>query len=76
MTILGESALVVVSMAHTTLSKEDKVGTSSTEAPMAQALVAQSGSKTSDAPPVDDDSKLLNFISAVPWIGCRTSLLS
>jgi hypothetical protein len=40
LTIVGESALVVVSMARTTFPKEDKVGTSSMEAPMTQALVA------------------------------------
>jgi hypothetical protein len=62
-------------MAHTTLPKEDKAGTSSAEAPMAQALVAQSGSKMPNDAPVDDDSKLLNFVAAVYWIGCRMSLL-
>jgi hypothetical protein len=51
-------------MARTTLP-EDKVGTSSAEAPMAQTLVAQSRSKTSDDAPVDDDFKLLNFVTAV-----------
>jgi hypothetical protein len=70
LTILGEIASAVVSMAHTTIPKEDKTGTSSAEAPMAQALVAQSRSKTSDDAPVDDDSKLLNFVAAVSWIGC------
>jgi hypothetical protein len=38
--MLDESVSAVVSMAHTTLPKEDKVGTSSAEAPTIQALVA------------------------------------
>jgi hypothetical protein len=63
-------------MAHTTLPKEDKTGTSSVEAPMARTLVARSRSKALDDAPVDDDSKLLNFVMAVSWIGCRMSLLS
>jgi hypothetical protein len=40
LTILRGSALVVAPMDRTTPSKEDKVGTSSAQAPMAQALVA------------------------------------
>jgi hypothetical protein len=38
--IPGGSASVVASMDRTTPPKEDKVGTSSVEAPIAQALVA------------------------------------
>jgi hypothetical protein len=74
--MLGESASVVVSVARTTLPKEDKVGTSSADAPMSQALVAQSRSKTPDDAPIDDDFELLNFVTAVSWIGCQMSLLS
>jgi hypothetical protein len=40
LTILGGSALVVAPMGRTTPSKEDKVDTSSTDVPMAHALVA------------------------------------
>jgi hypothetical protein len=40
LTIPGESAPVVAPMDRTTPAKEDKVDTSSTEVPMAQALVA------------------------------------
>jgi hypothetical protein len=56
---------VVVYVARTTLPKEDKAGTSSAEAPMAQTLVARSGSKTPDEALVDDDSELLNFVAAL-----------
>jgi hypothetical protein len=52
-------------MDRTTLPKVDKADTSSVEAPTAQALVAQSGSKASDDAPVDDDPDLLNFVTAV-----------
>jgi hypothetical protein len=52
-------------MSRTTLPKEDKVGTSSSEAPMAQALVARSGSKAPNDAPINDDPKLLNFVAAV-----------
>jgi hypothetical protein len=48
-------------MIHTTPSKEDKVDTSSTEAPMAQALVARPGSKARDDSLADDDPDLLIF---------------
>jgi hypothetical protein len=75
MTILGQSASVVVSMDHTTLPKEDKVGTSSMEAPMAQTLVTRSRSKTPNDAPIDDNFELLNFVAVVSWIGCRRSLL-
>jgi hypothetical protein len=63
-------------MARTTLPKEDKAGTSSMKAPMAQVLVARSGSKTLDDAPIDFDSELLKFVMQVSWIGCRMSLLS
>jgi hypothetical protein len=62
-------------MAHTTPPKEDKTGTSSAEDPMAQALVSQLGSKASDDALADDDSDLLNFDTAVSWIGRRTNVL-
>jgi hypothetical protein len=62
-------------MAHTTLPKEDKAGTSLVEAHMAQVLVAQMGSKMPDDAPLDGNSELLNFVAMVSWIGCRTSLL-
>jgi hypothetical protein len=38
--------------------------------------VAQLGSKALDDAPIDDDPDLLNFATAVSWIGCRTSFLS
>jgi hypothetical protein len=52
-------------MAHTTLPKEGKVGTSSTNAPMDQVLAARSGSKTLDDALVDDDFELLKFVMVV-----------
>jgi hypothetical protein len=63
-------------MARTTLPMEDKASISSAEAPMAQALVARSGSKTPDDAPIDNNSEVLNFVTTVSWIGCRTSLPS
>jgi hypothetical protein len=60
----------------TTPPKKDKAGTSSVEAPMAQALVARSRSKMLDDAPVGDDSKLPNFVAMVSQIGCRMNLLS
>jgi hypothetical protein len=48
-------------MVRTTLPKVDKVGTSSTEVPIAQALVARLESKAPDDDLVDDDPDLLNF---------------
>jgi hypothetical protein len=62
-------------MNRTTPPKVHKVDTSSAEAPMPQALVAQSRSNALDDIPVDDDPDLLNFIAVVPWIGCWTSFL-
>jgi hypothetical protein len=42
-------------MVHTTPPKEDKVDTSSVEAPIAQALQARLGSKASDDSLADND---------------------
>jgi hypothetical protein len=53
---------VVASMDRTTPSKVD---TSSAEAPKAQALVTQLGSKTPDDAPIDDYLNLLNSTTAV-----------
>jgi hypothetical protein len=60
-------------MAHTTPPKEEKLDTSSTEAPTAQALVTQLGSKASDDNPTDDEPVLLNFIVVESKIICRMS---
>jgi hypothetical protein len=73
MTILGGSAFVAVSMVRTNLPKEDKEGTSSVEAPMTQALVAQPGSKAPDDTRADDDPDLLNFGAAESETICRMS---
>jgi hypothetical protein len=75
LTTPGGSALAAESKDHTTPPKVDKADTSSAEAPTAQALVAQSGSKALYDAPIDDDPNLLNFVAAVSWIGCRTSFL-
>jgi hypothetical protein len=48
-------------MARTTLPKEDKVDTSSVEAPTFQALVARSRGKAPDDNLADNDLDLLNF---------------
>jgi hypothetical protein len=48
-------------MVRTTLSKVDKADTSSAEAPMTRALVAQPGSKASNDNLTDDDPDLLHF---------------
>jgi hypothetical protein len=61
----------VLTKVHTTMPKVDKVDTSSTEAPMAQALVARLGSKAPDDNPIDDDSILLNFTVVESWTACR-----
>jgi hypothetical protein len=55
---------------RTTLSKEDKVGTSSAEAPMAQALVARPKSQVPDDNLGDDNSDLLNFAVVGSEIAC------
>jgi hypothetical protein len=60
-------------MIRTTPPKEDKAGISSTEVPMAQALVAQPRSMASDDSLSDDDPDLLNFATAESKIVCRTS---
>jgi hypothetical protein len=64
---------VVVSTDRTTLPKEDKVVTSSTEAPRAQALVARPGSKASNDTIVDDNLDLLTFGTVESKIVCRMS---
>jgi hypothetical protein len=60
-------------MVCTTPPKEDKVGTSSMEAPMAHALVVRPGSKVPDDNLADDNPDLLNFDAAESEIVCRTS---
>jgi hypothetical protein len=60
-------------MVRTTPHKEDKVDTSSVEAPMAQALVARPRSKALDNNLVDDDLDLLSFKVAESEIICRMS---
>jgi hypothetical protein len=57
-------------MDRTTLSKVDKADISSTEAPTAQVLVTRSRSKMLDDISIDDDLDLLNFVTAVFYIGC------
>jgi hypothetical protein len=64
---------VAESIVHTNLPKVDKVGTSSTEVPMAQALVAQLGSKVTDDNLVDDNPDLLNFATRESEIICQMS---
>jgi hypothetical protein len=59
-------------MARIIPPKEDKAGTSSVEAPTAQALVARPGSKASNDNLADDDPNLLNFDMAESEIVCRT----
>jgi hypothetical protein len=49
-------------MVRTTLPKEDKVDTSSADAPTAQALATLPRSKVLDDNLADDDPNLLNFI--------------
>jgi hypothetical protein len=63
----------MVSMAHTTLSKEDKVIISSAEAPMAQTLVARSESEASNDNLGGDAPDLLNAAIVGFEITCRTS---
>jgi hypothetical protein len=60
-------------MVLTTPPKDGKVDTSSAEVPMAQSLVARSGSKASDDNLADDDLDLLNFNAAQSEIVCRMS---
>jgi hypothetical protein len=75
LTISGGSALATESMDRTTPSKVNKENTSSAEAPTTQALVARLRSKASDDAPVDNDPDLLNFVTAVFWIGCWMGFL-
>jgi hypothetical protein len=72
-TIPGGSASVVAPMDCTTPPKENKVGTSSTEAPMAQALVARLKSKTPDDNLGGDTPNLLNVAVVGFEIACRMS---
>jgi hypothetical protein len=60
-------------MARTILPKEDKAGTSSVEAPTAQALAARPGSKALDDTLAGDDLNLLNFNIAEFRIVCQMS---
>ncbi len=53
--------MAVEPMVCTTPPKEDKVDTSSVEAPTTQALVGRLGSKELDDNLVDNDLDLLNF---------------
>jgi hypothetical protein len=73
LTILGGSASVVEPMDRTTPPKEDKVGTSSAEAPTAQALVARPESKALDDDLGGDAPDLLNVAVVGSKIACRTS---
>jgi hypothetical protein len=57
-------------MVHTTSTKENKVGTSSSECPMAQALVARSRSKAPDHTLANDDPDLLTFGAVESEIVC------
>jgi hypothetical protein len=57
----------------TTPPKEDKVDTSSMEAPTARALMAQPKSKALDDNLGDDDPDLLNFVVVGSEIACRMS---
>jgi hypothetical protein len=62
-------------MVRTTAPKVDMVDISSAEAPMAQALVARSGSKPPDDAPIDGNPDILNSTAAMSWIVGWTSLL-
>jgi hypothetical protein len=58
---------------HTTLPKVDKVGTSSVEVPIAQALMARPRSKASDDDLVDDDPGFPYFVAMESKTICRMS---
>jgi hypothetical protein len=73
LTIPDERASAVVPMAHTTLPKENKVGTSSAEAPTAQALVASLGNMAPDDNLGDGDPNLLNPVVVESETVCRLS---
>jgi hypothetical protein len=60
-------------MERTTPPKEDKVATSSTEVPTAQALVARLKSKVSDDNLGEDNPDLLNIAAVGSEIACQTS---
>jgi hypothetical protein len=60
-------------MVRTTALKEDKVDTSSAEAPTTQALAAQLGSKAPDDNLADNDPILLNLDVAESEIICQMS---
>jgi hypothetical protein len=60
-------------MACTIPLKEDKVGTSSAEAPTTQALATRSGSRAPNDTLADDNLDLLNFDVAESEIVCRMS---
>jgi hypothetical protein len=61
---------VVVAMIRTTLPKEEKLGTSSAEAPTAKAMVVRPGSKALDDNLANDNPDLLNFDAAESKIIC------
>jgi hypothetical protein len=73
LTILGGGASVVAPMDRTTPPKEDKVGTSSAEAPTAHALVTQPKSEVLDDNLGGDAPNLLNAAVVGSKIACRTS---
>jgi hypothetical protein len=73
LTISGGSASVVAQMDSTTSPKEDKVETSSTEAPTAQALVARLKSESSNDNLGGDAPDLLNATVVGSKIACRMS---
>jgi hypothetical protein len=73
LTIPGGSASVVAPMDRTTPSKEDKVETSSAEAPTAQALVARLESEMPDYNLGGDTPDLLNVAVVGSEIACQTS---
>jgi hypothetical protein len=60
-------------MVRTTPPKEDKVDTSSTEVPTAQALVGRPRSKASNDNLADNDLDPLNFDATEFEIICRMS---
>jgi hypothetical protein len=69
----GSASMAVAPMVHTTLPKEDNMGTSSVEAPTTQALVARLESKAPDDNLGDDDPDFLNFDAAESETICQTN---
>jgi hypothetical protein len=61
---------VAESTARTTPPKEEKMDTSSVEAPTAQALMARPRSEVLDDYTVDDDPSLMNLVTVESWIAC------